>query len=80
MPKSITLVNQHIAVERGSQLDNEASEENGSPVSVDTWTVVFTDRTYGDQIRITFRREARDDVVRQLTGGVILAGGDLPSV
>jgi hypothetical protein len=80
MPKAIALVNQHIGVERGSELDSEESEKSGAPVSVDTWTIVYTDRTYGDSIRVTFRREARDALVRQLTGGVILAGGDLPKV
>jgi hypothetical protein len=79
MPKYVTLINQHIGVERGSELDDEESKKNGAPVSVDTWTIVYTDRTYGDQIRVTFRKEARDQIVRQLTGGVILAGGDLPS-
>lgn len=80
MPKQIILVNQHIGVERGSELDDEASKEDGAPVLVDTWSLVFTDRTYGDQIRVVFRKEARDAIVRDLTGGVILAGGDLPSV
>ena len=80
MPKNIELSNQHIAVERGSELDDEASKKDGAPVLVDTWALVFTDRTHGDRIRITFRREARDVLVRDLTGGVILAGGDLPSV
>jgi hypothetical protein len=80
MPKHVILTNQHIGVERGSELDSEESEKNGSPVSVDIWTIVYTDRTYGDQIKVTFRKDARDALVRQLTGGVILAGGDLPSV
>lgn len=80
MPKTIELSNQHIGVERGSELDSEESEKNGSPVSVDTWTIVLTDKTYGDQIRMTFRKDTRDALVRHLTGGVILAGGDLPSV
>jgi hypothetical protein len=80
MPKAVTLINQHIGVERGSELDSEESEKNGAPVSVDIWTIVYTDRTYGDSIRVTFRKEARDALVRQLTGGVILAGGDLPNV
>lgn len=46
--------------------------------SVDVWTLVLSDRQTGDQIRLSFRRDARDELVRQLTGGVVLAGGDLP--
>lgn len=80
MPKIMQLFNQHISVERSSELDPEASEQNGGPVMVDVWTLIFTDRSYGDQIKIGVRKEARDAVVRDLTGGVILAGGDLPSV
>ena len=80
MPKTMHLYNQHIGVERSSELDAEESEKNGAPVMVDVWTIVLTDRTYGDQIRMSFRKDTRDAVVRDLTGGVILAGGDLPSV
>ena len=80
MPRHVIFTNQHIGVERGSELDDDESNKQGSPVSVDTWTIVFTDRSYGDQIKVSFRKEARDALVRQLTGGVILAGGDLPSV
>lgn len=80
MPKLTFLSNQHITVEKGQEVDQSAVSANGAPVLVDTWTIVFTDKTYGDQIRITFRKETRDEVVRLLTGGIVLAGGDLPSV
>lgn len=76
MPKITHLVNQHIAVEHGQDLE----EENGSPVIHEAWTIVLTDRTYGDQIRIKFRKDTRDIIVKDLTGGIVLAGGDLPSV
>lgn len=78
MPKLIELHNQAIGVERGTELDNKLSQENGSPMVVDTWTIVFQDRSYGDQIRITVRKDARDALVRDLTGGIVLAGGELP--
>lgn len=78
MPKQISLHNQHIGVERGTELDSQQSQQDGAPVIVDTWTLVFTDRTYHDQYRITFRRDARDSLVKDLTGGVVLAGGELP--
>lgn len=81
MPKRIDLTNQNMSVERGSELDSEKSEQNGAPVMADIWTIVFTDKTYGDQIRISFRKEVRDAFVRDLMGGVILAGGEqLPSI
>jgi hypothetical protein len=74
MPKVITLVDHHMAAVKGTEV-----EESGTDAAlVDVWELVFTDRSNRDQIRIRFRREARDEIVRQLTGGVVLAGGDLP--
>lgn len=73
MPRVETLVNFHMGAVKGVD-----QEQDGS--FTDTWTLIFTDRATGDQIHIAFRREARDELVRQLTGGVVLAGGDLPSV
>jgi hypothetical protein len=79
MPKSIDLTNQQIDVQQSKEIDQKASSGNGEPVIVDVWMFVFTDRTYGDQIRIRFRREARDEIVRKLTG-VVIAGGELPKL
>lgn len=78
MPKQIALANQHIGVERGTEIDSKESEAAGAPIVVETWTLVFTDRTYHDQYRVTFRRDARDALVSDLTGGIVLAGGELP--
>lgn len=78
MPKQIVLVNQEVSVDRGTEIDSKASKEAGAPIVVETWTLVLTDRTYHDQHRITLRREARDGLVSDLTGGIVLAGGDLP--
>lgn len=73
MPKMTQLFNQHIAVEKGQEIDAKNSDENG-PVIVEIWTLVFTDKSYGDQIRIGFPQEARDSIVKDLMGGIILPG------
>ena len=41
---------------------------------MEIWTFIFTDKSYGDQIRIGFPQEVRDDIVKQLMGGIILPG------
>ena len=82
MSKTIILHNQHIAASKGSQRKPhpDKAPESGEFVEVDTWTIVYTDRMTGDQITITFDRETRDVLVRQLTDGIVLAGGSLPDV
>ena len=81
MPKYIELWNQHIDVQRGTEIDESATKANGgTPVVVEIWKLVFTDKQQGDQVVISFRKETRDDLVRKLTGGVVLAGGELPNV
>ena len=77
MPQVHQLVGYHMQAVKGSEVE----EQDGSPSGmVDVWMLIFTDRQTHDQIRISFRREARDDLVRQLTGGIVLAGGELPKV
>lgn len=46
----------------------------------DVWVLVFTEKfpPTGDEIRYEMNRETRDGVVRGLTDGIVLAGGDLP--
>lgn len=78
MPKRTDLVGFHMAAFKGKEEDR--AEGNGESVLVDVWMLVFTDRQTNDQIRISFREEARDALVRQLTGGIMLAGGNLPKV
>ena len=73
MPKMIQLYNQHIKVEKGQEIDAQNSDENG-PIVIDIWTLIFTDKSYGDQIRIGFPQEARDEIVKELLGGIILPG------
>lgn len=73
MPKMTQLYNQHIGVEKGSEIDAQRSTED-VPVVHEIWTLVFTDKSYGDQIRIGFPKEARDDIVKNLMGGIVLPG------
>jgi hypothetical protein len=55
--------------------------ENGDPDGVEeVWKMLLVERDTGNQIVFTLTREIRDFVVRELTGGVVLAGGDLPQV
>lgn len=56
--------------------ETEMSEEG----VVDVWVLYFQERGTGNQLRFSMRREPRDELVRQLTGGVVLAGGDLPKL
>jgi len=60
----------------------EQAEGNGEPHEVDGWALVFTEvlPPTGDQVIFEFGQGVRDFVVRELTGGIVLAGGDLPSV
>ena len=75
MPTISNLVGWQIQAVKGSEPDNQ---NGGAPV--DVWTLMFQDVQTGDQIRIGFRRDVRDEIVRQLTGGVVLAGGDFPKL
>lgn len=73
MAKQIILFNQHIAVEKSQEIDPNQSDENG-PVVIPIWTLIFTDKAYMDQVRVSFPEAARDDIVKGLMGGVILPG------
>lgn len=67
-----------IAVERARI--SERAESNGEPREVEGWALVFTEiaPATNDRIVFEFGRDVRDYIVRELTGGVVLAGGDLP--
>lgn len=55
-------------------------EKKHVPGEDDEWVIVFTE-TYpptGNVITYEMNRETRDAVVRALTDGIVLAGGDLP--
>lgn len=81
MPRFESLVGFHMAAVKGQEVETKTGD-NGQEETmvVETWTLIFTDVQTQDQIRIGFRREARDELVRQLTGGVVLAGGELPRI
>lgn len=73
MPIIQMLVGYHLQAVKGSEPDTD-----GTPV--DVWTLALTNMETRDQIRIQFRQDARDELVRQLTGGIVLAGGQLPNL
>ena len=73
------LANQSIGVVKGTRLaSQEEMASDPQTEQIDTWELVFLDRDSGDRIQIAFEREVRDDIVRQLTGGIVLAGGEFP--
>jgi hypothetical protein len=76
VPQVVNLVGWQLAVAKSRELD-ESSE--GAEV-VDVWTLVLTDYQTRDQICIAFRRDTRDELVRQLTDGIVLSGGQLPKL
>lgn len=81
MPRVEVLSNFHIQVIKGQETDVVKDEDGDEQLDVaEVWTLVLTDRVLGNQINLSFRREARDDLVRQLTGGIVLAGGELPQI
>lgn len=77
-----TLRGFHIGVEHKKEPVIPEGEDNGAPDVVDVWTLVFTEvqPPTGNQYQISFERESRDEIVRKLTGGVVLAGGQFPKL
>lgn len=53
---------------------------NGEMVDVPGWTFTFTEvmPATGDTIEFSFGEEARDFIVKGLTGGVVLPPGTMP--
>jgi len=64
-----TVLRDHqIIVNKGSERDP------GDPTDHDIWTMILADRTNGDRIFISFRVEARDELIAQLNdSGLVLA-------
>lgn len=50
------------------------------PVEVETWVLVLTEMLpqTGLSIEYQLNREQRDDLIRQYTDGIVIAGGGLP--
>lgn len=68
MPRDELLRGYNVAVQSGELRDGRR------------WIFTFADRHSGDTIRFAFDDDVRDYIVRELTGGIVLAGGDLPKV
>lgn len=65
-----------VAVAKGSR---PVKSDDGAPEGMDeVWLLVYRERETGNEITFEMSREIRDFVVRGLTGGIVLAGGDLP--
>ena len=56
------------------------TDDDGNPIIVDAYYIAYQEHNSGDIIHIAFTEEVRDVIVRQLTGGIILAGGNLPKL
>lgn len=81
MPATEILSNFHIQAVKSQETDITPNEDGSEGLEVvDVWTLILTDRQIPRRIQISFRREARDELVRQLTSGVVLAGGELPRI
>lgn len=57
----------------------KAAEPDGDGMA-EVWVLEFQERNTGSQILFSMRRETRDELVRQLTGGLVLAGGEFPKL
>lgn len=62
----------------GIQVETHPVPEQEDP----EWVLVFTERypPTGDEIRFEMDRSTRDAIVKALTGGVVLFGGELPKL
>lgn len=56
--------------------------DNGEWRDAEGWALVFTEVIPQTANTITFKmsRDLRDAIVRDLTGGIVLAGGELPKI
>jgi hypothetical protein len=54
----------------------------GDMIPGEGWVLIFQEQVpqSGDSIVFAFGREVRDEVVRKLTGGLVLAGGEFPKL
>jgi hypothetical protein len=55
-------------------------EGNGEAEIREAWQIHFVEVGTGNKILFTMNRETKDELVRQLTGGIVLYGGELPKV
>lgn len=52
----------------------------GEERPLDLWTLLITDPDSLETIEVTVGKDTRDEIVSRLTGGIVLAGGELPNV
>jgi hypothetical protein len=54
------------------------ASKNTGPDNAEVFRLMLTDKGTGDVTWLAFGKDVRDELVRQLTGGIVLAGGELP--
>jgi len=54
--------------------------DNGDPGLEERWELGFIEVGSGNRIVFVMDKNTRDVLVRQLTSGIVLAGGDLPQL
>lgn len=52
---------------------HEVYQQNGDPKLRDVWDLVFVDPQTAHAIVVSFDRDARDNLVQALTGGIMVA-------
>lgn len=67
------------AIQAGKE-SQPGTDGDGNPIIVETYYIAYQEQSSGDVIHIAFNEETRDVIVRQLTGGIVLAGGNLPKL
>lgn len=78
MAKHTNLVGWDIGARKAAKLVEAG--ENGEPATEEMWQILLIERGTNDRITFEMNRVVRDELVRQLTGGIVLAGGDLPQL
>lgn len=75
--KTMTLNGWNVGVEK-AQI--QTAPIAGVSETAEGWTLRFIEvlPPTSDQIVFTFGKEVRDMIVRELTGGIVLHGGELP--
>lgn len=72
----------NITVEKKQIMVPNPDGAPGDMVPGEGWELKFTEMMpqTGDTIRFAFGRDVRDHIVRELTGGIVLHGGELPKI
>jgi hypothetical protein len=80
--KRTDLAGWNIGVQKQSIMEANPDGPPGDTRPADGWVFVLTEviPQTGDTITFAFGRDVRDTIVRELTGGIVLHGGDLPKL